>query len=52
MAGKDGSEALTGTKGFDLGIGATPPEMLGNLSQRHFIQMQQGQESAIIGRQM
>ena len=52
MACEDGFKSLPGTEGFHLGVDFTPAEMRGDVIQRHFFEMQQREQSAIIWREV
>jgi|GEM_PF-6874587 len=47
MAGEDFTQGSAGAEGLDLGVGEADTGMPGNLGERHFFQMKQGEQGAL-----
>lgn len=52
MLMEEGFETLTGAEGLYFGLHAAPAKMRDDLRERHFLQMEQGEQGTIIGREM
>ena len=52
MTGEDFLQAPAGAEGLDLCVGETDAEVSGDLGKRHFIEMEQREDGALIGREM